>query len=58
MANPTLGTFKIPTIDNEPMKSYAVGSQERRALETALTQMKKDLPFEIPCIVNGQQVRS
>jgi 1-pyrroline-5-carboxylate dehydrogenase len=56
MANPTLATFKIPTIENEPMRSYAVGSPERKALEAALAQMKKELPFEVPCVVNGKPV--
>ena len=56
MANPTLATFKIPTIDNEPMKSFAVGSSERKALVAALDQIKKELPFEVPCIVNGKEV--
>jgi len=48
MSNPTLASFKIPAIDNEPMKSYAVGSLERKSLLAALAQMKKELPFEVP----------
>jgi len=58
MANPTLAAFKIPTIENEPMRSYAAGSAERKGLEAALAQMKKDLPFEVPCVVNGKEVKS
>jgi len=53
-----LATFKVPSIDNEPMKSYAPGSTERRALESALAQMQQELPFEIPCVVNGKPVKT
>lgn len=56
MANPTLATFKIPQIDNEPFKDYSAGSKERKDLEAALSQLKKGIPFEVPCIVNGKEV--
>ena len=38
-------------------KSYAPGSPERAALQAAVAQMEQELPFEVPCIVNGQPVR-
>ena len=72
MATPQLASFKVPAIDNEPMvsvfriqflhityrpqKSYAPGSAERHALAATITQMEQELPFEVPCIVNGLQV--
>jgi 1-pyrroline-5-carboxylate dehydrogenase len=72
MASAQLAIFKIPAVDNEPMvnssrtmlfvdslsskRSYGPGSTERRGLEEALAQMEKDLPFEVPCIVNGKPV--
>ncbi|EAU82741.1 delta-1-pyrroline-5-carboxylate dehydrogenase [Coprinopsis cinerea okayama7 len=55
---PQLASFSIPAIDNEPMKSYAPGSPERQALQAAIRQMEQELPFEVPCIVNGQEVRT
>ncbi|EIW76176.1 delta-1-pyrroline-5-carboxylate dehydrogenase [Coniophora puteana RWD-64-598 SS2] len=58
MSNPTLASFKVPAIDNEPMKSYAPGSAERKGLEAAIAQMEQELPFEVPCIVNGQPVKT
>ncbi|KAF5388284.1 hypothetical protein D9615_000828 [Tricholomella constricta] len=58
MTTPQLATFKIPAIENEPMRSYAPGSVERKALEAALTQMEHELPFEVPCIVNGKEVKT
>lgn len=58
MASAQLGSFKVPLVDNEPLKSYAPGSPERRALEAALVEMEQQLPFEVPCIVNGEEIRT
>ncbi|KAG6919770.1 hypothetical protein DXG01_001609 [Tephrocybe rancida] len=58
MPTPQLATFKIPTIENEPMRSYALGSPDRKALEAAISQMEQELPFEVPCIVNGKEVKT
>lgn len=38
-------------------RHYAPGSAERKGLEAALAQMQRELPFEVPCIVNGKAVR-
>ncbi|KAF9448970.1 delta-1-pyrroline-5-carboxylate dehydrogenase [Macrolepiota fuliginosa MF-IS2] len=58
MANPQLATFKVPSIDNEPMRAYAPGSPERAALQAALGEIQDQLPFEVPCVINGQEVRT
>ncbi|KAI5114655.1 hypothetical protein M0805_008120, partial [Coniferiporia weirii] len=58
MSTPQLAAFKAPTIENEPMMSYAPGTSERLALEAALKQMEQELPFEVPCIVNGKPVKT
>ncbi|KAL4264511.1 Delta-1-pyrroline-5-carboxylate dehydrogenase [Pleurotus pulmonarius] len=58
MSTPQLASFKVPSIENEPMKSYAPGSVERRSLEQAIAQMEQELPFEVPCIVNGKPVKT
>ncbi|PIL37490.1 hypothetical protein GSI_01184 [Ganoderma sinense ZZ0214-1] len=55
---PQLAAFKVPAVDNEPMRSYAPGSAERKGLVEALAQMEKELPFEVPCIVNGKEVKT
>lgn len=39
-------------------KAYAPGSAERAALEHAITEMEQQLPFEVPCVVNGKPVRA
>ncbi|KAF9651197.1 delta-1-pyrroline-5-carboxylate dehydrogenase [Thelephora ganbajun] len=58
MASAQLAIFKVPDIDNEPMRSYGPGSAERKGLEEVLAQMERDSPFEVPCIVNGKPVKS
>ncbi|KAF9197392.1 1-pyrroline-5-carboxylate dehydrogenase [Haplosporangium sp. Z 27] len=60
MSVPTanLATFKIPVVVNEPMKSYAPGSPERASLQAALKELRGKAPLDIPCIVNGKEVRT
>ncbi|GJE87410.1 delta-1-pyrroline-5-carboxylate dehydrogenase [Phanerochaete sordida] len=58
MATPQLASFKVPEIANEPMRPYGPGSAERKALQEAVAQMEKELPFEVPCIVNGKPVKT
>ncbi|KAF7332290.1 Delta-1-pyrroline-5-carboxylate dehydrogenase [Mycena kentingensis (nom. inval.)] len=58
MSTPTLATFAVPDIKNEPMRAYAPGSPERAALQAAIAQMEADLPFEVPCVVNGKPVKT
>ncbi|KAI0034343.1 delta-1-pyrroline-5-carboxylate dehydrogenase [Vararia minispora EC-137] len=52
-----LSVPKVPTIDNEPMLSYAPGSPERAALQAALKEIEQGAPFEVPIIVNGKELR-
>ncbi len=47
--------FKEPK--NEPVKSYAPGSPERKALQEALAEMKSQ-QVDIPMYIDGQEVRS
>ncbi|KAF9168440.1 1-pyrroline-5-carboxylate dehydrogenase [Actinomortierella ambigua] len=60
MAVPTanLATFKIPQITNEPMKTYAPGTAERAGLQATLKELRAQAPLDIPCVVNGQEVRT
>ncbi|KIP06164.1 hypothetical protein PHLGIDRAFT_91221 [Phlebiopsis gigantea 11061_1 CR5-6] len=58
MAAPQLATFKVPDIANEPMVTYAPGSPERKALVEAIREMEQQLPFEVPCVVNGKPVKT
>ncbi|KAF8324560.1 Aldehyde/histidinol dehydrogenase [Cantharellus anzutake] len=54
----TLATFKVPVVENEPLRVYAPGTPERLVLEAAIAQMKQELPFEVPCVINGKAVRT
>ncbi|EJD01657.1 delta-1-pyrroline-5-carboxylate dehydrogenase [Fomitiporia mediterranea MF3/22] len=56
--NAQLATFKSPAVENEPMRHYAPGSEERLGLEAALKQIQQELPFEVPCIINGKPVKT
>ncbi|WWC60070.1 1-pyrroline-5-carboxylate dehydrogenase [Kwoniella dejecticola CBS 10117] len=53
-----LASFRVPVIDNEPMRNYAVGSEERKGLQAAVDKMLKAAPFEVPCIINGKEVKT
>lgn len=57
-ASAQLGAFRIPQIENEPMRSYAPGSAERIRLDAAIKKMKSELPFDVPCVINGKEVRT
>lgn len=49
-------TFTVISCCSPLQKGYAPGSVERKALEATLAQMEQELPFEVPCIVNGKEV--
>ncbi|KAH9983212.1 delta-1-pyrroline-5-carboxylate dehydrogenase [Russula compacta] len=53
-----LAAFKVPVVENEPMKAYAPNSPERAALQAAIAQMEQELPFEVPVIINGEAVKT
>ncbi len=38
-------------------RNYAPGSAERTGLEAALKKMQSQMPFEVPCVVDGKEVR-
>ncbi|CAG8813759.1 5118_t:CDS:2, partial [Racocetra persica] len=53
-----LGTFKVPEIHNEPMRSYPPGSEDRANLKAQLNEFKNSAPIEIPVYVNGEEIRT
>ena len=50
-------TFTVPFPTNEPIYGYLKGSAEKRALKDALSAIEKEV-VEIPCIINGKEVRT
>jgi 1-pyrroline-5-carboxylate dehydrogenase len=51
------GIRRVPTPVNEPVKSYAPGSPEKKSLKDRLKRMAKER-VEIPLIIGGQEIRS
>lgn len=45
-------------ITAHPQRSYSPGTADREKLEQALTRMASSAPFEIPCIINGKEVKT
>ncbi|CAG8560281.1 11675_t:CDS:10, partial [Acaulospora morrowiae] len=57
-STPTLGVFKTPEINNEPLRSYAPHTDDRSKLQDALNKLKSEVPIEIPVFVNGEEIRT
>lgn len=51
------GIFKLPEITNEPIKSYAPGSPEKKELKLKLAELKKG-SLDLPMIIGGKEVRT
>ena len=51
------GVFKLPNITNEPIKSYAPGSPERKELKSQINQLRS-IVADVPMIIDGKEVRS
>jgi len=52
-----MGNFKVPLPENEPVYSYAPGSEDRKRLEQALNELKKN-KIDVPMIIGGKEVRT
>ena len=51
------GRFSVPYPVNEPVKSYAPGSAERRSLQARLAEMSNEV-VEIPVIIGDEEIRT
>ena len=49
--------MKVPVPSNEPVYSYAPGTEERESLKAQLKKML-DEEIEIPLIIGGKEVRT
>ncbi len=47
----------VPTVENEPILTYAPGSPERSAIRDALEQLRGEQP-EIPLVIGGRERRT
>jgi len=50
-----MSLFKVPIPKNEPVRDYIPGSDDHKALQEALEQLKSQKP-EIPMVINGEDV--
>jgi len=51
------GVFRVPQPANEPIRSYAPGSPEKRSLKAKLAEMR-GREIEIPLVIGGEEVRT
>ena len=51
------GFYKLPNIENEPVLSYAPGSEERAALKAKLKELNQG-GLDLPMIIGGEEVRT
>lgn len=51
------GFYKVPVAVNEPVKSYAPGSAERKELQNMLRELRSK-ELDIPMYIGGREVRS
>ncbi len=51
------GIYKVPQPHNEPVKSYAPGSNERKELQRMLKELRAS-QLDIPMYIGGKEVRS
>jgi len=53
----SIGYFNYPLPGNEPVKSYAPGSSEKKLLKKTLEDLKS-VEHDIPAIIGGKEIRS
>ena len=51
------GIYQLPEVRNEPVKSYAPGSPERKALKQKLEELNRG-GLDLPMIIGGKEVRT
>lgn len=51
------GFYHVPQAINEPIMSYAPGSEERKAVQAAYDKMWNET-IDIPMVINGEKVRT
>ena len=52
----TVGNISLP--NNEPVYSYAPGTEERKKLQAELERLKNEEPIEIPLIIGGKEIKT
>ncbi|KNZ59921.1 1-pyrroline-5-carboxylate dehydrogenase [Puccinia sorghi] len=55
---PTLATFKLPEIPNEPNQHYEPGSPSRIALDAAIQEMRAGMPYAVGPVIDGVELHN
>lgn len=50
--------FQVPFAENEPVKSYAPGSEERKELQAKYKEMYNQAPIDVPMYIGSEEVRT
>ncbi|KAJ5071685.1 delta-1-pyrroline-5-carboxylate dehydrogenase 1 isoform a-related [Anaeramoeba ignava] len=50
--------FLIPVPTNQPCWNYVPGTESAIKLKQACEKMRKELPYDVPLIINGKEVRN
>jgi 1-pyrroline-5-carboxylate dehydrogenase len=50
--------FTVPVAKNEPVKAYALGSQERESLIDKYKELYNQEPIDIPMYIGGKEIRT
>jgi len=53
----SLGIFRVPAPQNEPIRDYAPGSPERASIQARLAEMASE-QIDIPLIIGGKEIRT
>lgn len=53
----SIGIFNTPVAKNEPVKSYAKGSPERKELQATIEKMRSE-ELDIPMFIGGKEIRT
>lgn len=52
------GVYEVPFPDNEPIYSYAPGTEERESLVAKYKAMKSQSPIDVPMYIGGKEIRT
>lgn len=52
------GIYQIPYPDNEPVRGYAPGSEERKSLLATYKALYNQKPIDVPMYIGGKEVRT
>ena len=52
-----MSVFEVPFPENEPVRNYEPGSDDRAQLQKALADLKSN-PLDIPLVIDGEEIKT